>query len=105
MPKSIIREFDNSTTGSILSSNFSVLGPGYMNPEKDTEKLKNLAKADIIKFINKQKDLKKIFKPSEDKVYLSTRAAQNAFIKLLDDDYVKSSLSKKNYDALKKKRR
>ena len=67
--------------------------------------VKKLAKADIIKFINKQKDLKKIFKPSEDKVYLSTRAAQNAFIKLLDDDYVKSSLSKKNYDALKKKRR
>ena len=45
MPKSIIREFDNSTTGSILSSNFSVLVPGYMNPEKDTEELKNLAKA------------------------------------------------------------
>ena len=45
MPKSIIREFDNSTTGSILSSNFSVLVPGYINPEKDTEKLKNLAKA------------------------------------------------------------
>ena len=44
MPKSIIREFDNSTTGSILSSNFSVLVPGYMNPEKDTEELKNLAK-------------------------------------------------------------
>ena len=45
MPKSIIREFDNSTTGSILSSNFSVLVPGYMNPEKDTEELKNIAKA------------------------------------------------------------
>ena len=45
MPKSIIREIDNSTTGSILSSNFSVLVPGYINPEKDTEKLKNLAKA------------------------------------------------------------
>lgn len=45
MPKSIIREFDNSTTGSILSSNFSVLVPGYMNPEKDTEELKELAKA------------------------------------------------------------
>ena len=45
MPKSIIREIDNSTTGSILSSNFSVLVPGYMNPEKDTEELKNLAKA------------------------------------------------------------
>lgn len=44
MPKSIIREFDNSTTGSILSSNFSVLVPGYINPEKDTEELKNLAK-------------------------------------------------------------
>ena len=43
MPKSIIREFDNSTTGSILSSNFSVLVPGYMNPEKDTEELKELA--------------------------------------------------------------
>lgn len=45
MPKSIIREFDNSTTGSILSSNFSVLVPGYINPEKDTEELKNIAKA------------------------------------------------------------
>ena len=45
MPKSIIREIDNSTTGSILSSNFSVLVPGYINPEKDTEELKNLAKA------------------------------------------------------------
>ena len=45
MPKSIIREFDNSTTGSILSSNFSVLVPGYINPEKDTKELKDLAKA------------------------------------------------------------
>ena len=45
MPKSIIREIDNSTTGSILSSNFSVLVPGYINPEKNTEELKNLAKA------------------------------------------------------------
>ena len=45
MPKSIIREFDNSTTGSILSSNFSVLVPGYMNPEKDTELKKAEAKA------------------------------------------------------------
>ena len=45
MPKSIIREIDNSTTGSILSSNFSVLVPGYINPEKDTEELKNIAKA------------------------------------------------------------
>lgn len=45
MPKSIIREIDNSTTGSILSSNFSVLVPGYINPEKGTEELKNLAKA------------------------------------------------------------
>ena len=45
MPKSIIREFDNSTTGSILSSNCSVLVPGYINPEKDTKELKDLAKA------------------------------------------------------------
>ena len=45
MPKSIISEFDNSTTGSILSSNFSVLVPGYINPEKDTKELKDLAKA------------------------------------------------------------
>ena len=45
MPKSIIREFDNSTTGSILSSNFSVLVPGYINPEKDTELKKAEAKA------------------------------------------------------------
>lgn len=45
MPKSIIREFDNSTTGSILSSNFSVLVPGYMNPDNNTTELKNLAKA------------------------------------------------------------
>ena len=45
MPKSIIREFDNSTAGSILSSNFSVLVPGYINPEKDTKELKDLAKA------------------------------------------------------------
>ena len=34
MPKSIIREFDNSTTGSIVSSSFSVLVPGYMNPDR-----------------------------------------------------------------------
>lgn len=44
MPKSIIREFDNSTTGSIVSSNFSVLVPGYMNPDRNTTELKNLAK-------------------------------------------------------------
>ena len=39
MPKSIIREFDNSTAGSILSSNFSVLVPGYMHPDKGTDAL------------------------------------------------------------------
>ena len=29
MPKSIIREYDNSTTGSTLSSNFAVVVPGF----------------------------------------------------------------------------
>jgi len=35
MPKSIIREFDNSTTGSSLSVNFSVFVPGYMADETE----------------------------------------------------------------------
>ena len=43
MPKSVIREFDNSNTGNILSTNFSVFVPGYANPEKNTEALKKEA--------------------------------------------------------------
>lgn len=45
MPKSIIREFDTSTVGSIISSNFSVFVPGYMNPKCNTAKLKKDAKS------------------------------------------------------------
>lgn len=44
MPKSVIREIDNSTAGSTLSSNFAVLVPGYINPTYNTSELKNKAK-------------------------------------------------------------
>lgn len=45
MPKSIIREFDNSKAGNTLSVNFSVFVPGYMNQEKaNNESLRAEAK-------------------------------------------------------------
>lgn len=44
MPKSIIREFDNSKTGNALSVNFSVFVPGYATDKAQDESLKAEAK-------------------------------------------------------------
>lgn len=69
------------------------------SPVKDIEKSK------ILKFIDKQKDLKVIFDIQDGKIDLSSKKAQDAFVKLMNDDYLRSTLSGKKYEALKKKKR
>ena len=47
MPKSIIREFDNSTTGTVLSTNFAVLVPGYIGNLETPELIDEAKKSGI----------------------------------------------------------
>lgn len=67
--------------------------------------VKGIDKRKILNFIGKQKDLKEIFDIKEDKIDLSSKKRQDAFVKLMNDDYLRSSLSGKKYEALKKKKR
>ena len=48
MPKSIIREIDESNPGFTLSTNFAVLVPGYLKPANDTDDLRQEAEHDGI---------------------------------------------------------
>lgn len=55
----------------------------------------------IIQFIKQHNELGKKIKISDDgtKIILKTRISQNFFMKLLNDDYLKSELTKFEYDA------
>ena len=47
MPKTIIREFDNSTTGITLTSEFAVVVPGFMGKDETEESVEAAKKAGI----------------------------------------------------------
>ncbi len=56
MPKSIIREFDNSNTGITLSSSFAVVVPGYMGIEETKKSVDEAVEAGIYIGGNYDKD-------------------------------------------------
>ena len=66
----------------------------------------NISNDDIISFTKTNPGLKGQFKYSEDgkKIRLDTKASKNAFIKLLNDDYLRSELTNQDYDSIAKDR-
>lgn len=66
----------------------------------------NISNDDIINFTKTNPGLRGRFKYSEDgeKIRLDTKASKNAFIKLLNDDYLRSDLTNQDYDSIAKDR-
>lgn len=66
----------------------------------------SISNDDIINFTKTNPGLRGRFKYSEDgkKIRLDTKASKNAFIKLLNDDYLRSNLTNQEYDSIAKDR-
>lgn len=66
----------------------------------------SISNDDIINFTKTNPGLRGRFKYSEDgkKIRLDTKASKNAFIKLLNDDYLRSNLTNQEYDSIVKDR-
>lgn len=66
----------------------------------------NISNDDIINFTKTNPGLRGRFKYSEDgkQIRLDTKASKNAFIKLLNDDYLRSNLTNQEYDSIAKDR-
>lgn len=66
----------------------------------------SISNDDIINFTKTNPGLRGRFKYSEDgkQIRLDTKASQNAFIKLLNDDYLRSNLTNQEYDSIAKDR-
>lgn len=66
----------------------------------------NISNDDIINFTKINPGLRGRFKYSEDgkQIRLDTKASKNAFIKLLNDDYLRSNLTNQEYDSIAKDR-
>lgn len=61
--------------------------------------LNNLTNENIINFASRQPKLKFKFNPSKTKFRLKSKAEAERFIKLLDDDYLRSLLTNEDYDS------
>ena len=65
--------------------------------------IKNISNADIITFAKTARlDLKFHFNRANDKFEIKSKAEAIRFIKLLDDDYLWSELTKEDYDSPEK---
>ena len=66
----------------------------------------NISNDDIINFTKTNPGLRGRFKYSEDgkQIRLDTKTSKNAFIKLLNDDYLRSNLTNQEYDSIAKDR-
>lgn len=66
----------------------------------------NISNDDIINFTKINPGLRGRFKYSKDgkQIRLDTKASKNAFIKLLNDDYLRSNLTNQEYDSIAKDR-
>ncbi len=61
-----------------------------------------LSAQSILDFVSEDTSLSKVLKIKEGKIDLSSKKAQNSFIKLLNDDYLYSRLTKNTYETLAK---
>lgn len=68
-----------------------------------TSPVTSMKKQDIITFVQKRDGLKGLVGNDGNSFVLDSKKKQNDFIKLLNDDFLQSALSKKDYDAMKKK--
>ena len=61
--------------------------------------IKSMPAKDILHFVGKNKALKNVLKIENGKIKLPSKRAQNSFIRLLNDDFLHSELSKHDYEA------
>ncbi len=61
-----------------------------------------LSAQSILDFVSKDASLSRVLRIKEGKIDLSSKKAQNSFIKLLNDDYLYSRLTKNKYETLAK---
>jgi hypothetical protein len=67
-----------------------------------TSPVLKLPATDVIKFVQQDTTLSNVLKINAGKIDISTKKAQNSFIKLLNDDYLYSKLTKSNYETVAK---
>lgn len=70
----------------------------------DSSPITEMPVADILKFVKSHDVLKNILKIENDKIKLTSKKSQDSFIRLLNDDFLYSKLSKINYETKAKNR-
>lgn len=61
--------------------------------------IKSMPAKDILHFVEKNKALKNVLKIENGKIKLPSKRAQDSFIRLLNDDFLHSKLSNRDYEA------
>lgn len=61
--------------------------------------IKSMPIKDILHFVNQNSALKKVLKIENGKIKLPSKRAQDSFIRLLNDDFLHSKLSNRDYEA------
>lgn len=61
--------------------------------------IKSMPTKEIIQFVKSNTALEKVLKIENDKIKLPSKRAQNYFIRLLNDDFLYSKLTKRDYEA------
>ena len=70
----------------------------------DSSPITEMPVADILSFVKSHDVLKNILKIENDKIKLTSKKSQDSFIRLLNDDFLYSQLSKINYETKAKNR-
>ena len=65
----------------------------------DSSPVTEIPLADILDFVRNHDVLKDVLKIENDKIKLPTKKSQDSFIRLLNDDFLYSKLSKRNYES------
>lgn len=68
----------------------------------DNSPVVSLPTETILDFVREHSNLKKVLRIKDDKLDLTTKRAQSAFISLLNDDFLYSKLTQKNYESTSK---
>ncbi len=65
----------------------------------DSSPVTELPLADVLDFVRNHDVLKDVLKIENDKIKLPTKKSQDSFLRLLNDDFLYSKLSKRNYES------
>ena len=70
----------------------------------DSSPITEIPKKDIFDFVRNHDVLKNVLKIENDKIKLPSKKSQDSFIRLLNDDFLYSKLSKRDYESKAKNR-